>query len=136
MVSHGVQIKFSDKHFRPFHMGVTLFQPRLFRWSHSPPPLTFSDEFTLLRPQPFQMESSSSTRTNTVCLLLNLKFTLYVFPSSSPAINKPADQRVAPDLQSNVSGSDRLMIKTCQFLQFIREHPLENWTVGSLPNLT
>ncbi|KAL9972739.1 hypothetical protein ACROYT_G019104 [Oculina patagonica] len=68
---------------------------------------------------------------------------------SSPEINKLAEQRAtslpaeneseqseAPDLpQSNDSESQRLMREACQFAQFLREHPLEKWTVGSLPNL-
>ncbi|XP_078347977.1 uncharacterized protein LOC144633077 isoform X1 [Oculina patagonica] len=71
---------------------------------------------------------------------------------SSPEINKLAEQRAtsflaslgneseqseAPDLlQSNDSESQRLMREACQFAQFLREHPLEKWTVGSFPNLT
>ncbi|KAL9961617.1 hypothetical protein ACROYT_G030591 [Oculina patagonica] len=68
---------------------------------------------------------------------------------SSPEINKLAEQRStsfpgneseqseAPDLpQSNDFESQRLMREACQFAQFLREHPLEKWTVGSLPNLT
>ncbi|KAL9959899.1 hypothetical protein ACROYT_G033273 [Oculina patagonica] len=61
---------------------------------------------------------------------------------SSPEINKLAEQRAtsfpgneseqseAPDLpQSNDSESQRLMREACQFAQFLREHPLEKWTV-------
>ncbi|XP_078376811.1 uncharacterized protein LOC144660122 isoform X1 [Oculina patagonica] len=67
---------------------------------------------------------------------------------SSPEINKLAEQKAisfpgneseqseAPDIpQSNDFESQRLMREACQFAQFLREHPLEKWTVGSLPNL-
>lgn len=129
--------------------------PSLFTWGHPPPPPAFSDGIILLHPTPppppFQITSLSFTsppafsfsltRTKTVSciactLLLNLKFTFNFLPSSSPATNKVADQRMEPNLQSSVSESDRLMIEACPFSQFKREHPLEQWTVGSLPNLT
>lgn len=151
---------------QPFYMGSPSSTPSFVRWNHPSPPPAFLHEVTLLHPRPFQMGSSSSTlpppppfqitslsftsppafsfsltRTKTVSciactLLLNLKFTFKFLPSSSPATNKVADQRMEPNLQSSVSESDRLMIEACPFSQFKREHPLEQWTVGSLPNLT
>lgn len=128
---------------QPFYMRSPSSTPGLFRWDHPPPPYP--------PPPPFQITSLSFTsppafsfsltRTKTVSciactLLLNLKFTFNFLPSSSPATNKVADQRMEPNLQSSVSESDRLMIEACPFSQFKREHPLEQWTVGSLPNLT
>ena len=38
--------------------------------------------------------------------------------------------------QPKISEHQRLMFEACQFAQFKREHPLENWIVGSLPNLS
>ncbi|XP_078348178.1 uncharacterized protein LOC144633225 isoform X2 [Oculina patagonica] len=57
---------------------------------------------------------------------------------SSPVDNKWTEkQQEAPNLQSmNVSESEVLMLEACQFAQLNREHPLEKWTAGSLPNLT
>lgn len=67
-------------------------------------------------------------------LIMDL-FLLCLFSSSS--INKMGSQRErVPDLQSSLSESDRLMIEACQFSKFTREHPLDKWTVGSLPDLT
>lgn len=123
---------------------VTLLHPRPFQMGSSsstlpPPPPPFQiTSLSFTSPPAF---SFSLTRTKTVSciactLLLNLKFTFNFLPSSSPATNKVADQRMEPNLQSSVSESDRLMIEACPFSQFKREHPLEQWTVGSLPNLT
>ena len=76
---------------------------------------------------------------NHFCIVHCMFFTVRPFSfslSSSPEISKLAQRRETPDLQSSVSESDRLMVEACQFSQFTREHPLEKWTVGSLPDLT
>ena len=44
-------------------------------------------------------------------------------------------QRGASDFQLTPLESEKLMLEALQFAQFQREHPLENWTVGSLPQL-
>ena len=63
-----------------------------------------------------------------------------LFLSRSYQIEKSTENlKEAADLQyggqSELSEDQRLMLDACQFAQFKREHPLEMWTVGSLPNL-
>ena len=65
-------------------------------------------------------------------------FFLVSFPRSLESQEPAENQLEATDLQYGqlqLSEHYRLMREACQFDQYNREHPLEKWTVGSLPNL-
>ncbi|KAJ7354949.1 hypothetical protein OS493_029058 [Desmophyllum pertusum] len=52
--------------------------------------------------------------------------------SSSLAVEPAEKPGEAPDPHFE---SGRLMLEACHFAQLKKEHPLETWTAGSLPNL-
>ena len=67
-------------------------------------------------------------------------FLCFVFFPRSLQMEEPTEKQLeVKDLQYSqfqLSEHHRLMLEACQFAQFKREHPLEKWTVGSLPNLS
>ena len=48
---------------------------------------------------------------------------------------KPPEGKDFQDGQFHLSEYDRLLLEACQFAKYTSEHPLEKWTVCSLPNL-
>ena len=70
----------------------------------------------------------------------NFSFSLFCILPRSLQREEPIEkQQEVTDFQHGqfqLSEHHRLMLEACQFAQFKREHPLEKWTVGSLPNLS
>ncbi|XP_073257282.1 uncharacterized protein [Porites lutea] len=64
----------------------------------------------------------------------NLRKSVWSLQDQEPT-KKPLAGKDFQDGQFHLSEYHRLLLEACQFAKYTSEHPLEKWTVCSLPNL-